>query len=146
MYKSWWKLIYTKYWWNLITRIYKINDEELCKTVYWTKKIKFKKWFSRNFKGFYGEWFWINDYNLFIYKKRSFNLFSINYLIQFHLYLIFKKSYLYLLYQKNLLKNFNLATKIILLDFFRKWWIFTILFTKVFWFIFIKKKWFLQII
>ena len=64
-----------------------------------------------------------NDFELMILiylftKKGSFNLFSINDLIQFHLYLIFKKkSYLYLLYQKNLLQNLNLATKIILLVF-----------------------------
>ena len=49
-------------------------------------------------------------------QKRSFNLFSINDLIKFHLHLIFflkkKKSYLHLLYQKNLLQNFNLSTKI----------------------------------
>ena len=66
-----------------------------------------------------------NDFELMILiylftKKRSSNLFSINDLIQLYLYLIFKKSYLYLLYQKKLLQNFNLATKIILLAFFRK--------------------------
>ena len=50
----------------------------------------------------------MSDFNLFIYK-----IFSSSNLIQFHLYLILKKSYLHLLYQKNLLQNFNLATKII---------------------------------
>ena len=54
----------------------------------------------------------MSDINLFIYK-----IFSSSDLIQFHLYLIFKKSYLHLLYQKNLLQNFNLAIKIILLAF-----------------------------
>ena len=51
----------------------------------------------------------MRDINLFIYK-----IFSSSDLIQFHLYLIFIKSYLHLLYQKNLLQ---LATKIILLAF-----------------------------
>ena len=50
----------------------------------------------------------MSDFNLFIYK-----IFSLSDLIQFHLYLIFKKGYLHLLYQKNLLQNFNLGTKII---------------------------------
>ena len=52
-----------------------------------------------------------NDFELMILiylftKKESFNLFSINDLIQFHLYLIFKKSYLYLLYQKKIITKF----------------------------------------
>ena len=78
----------------------------------------------------------MSDFNLFIYK-----IFSSSDLIQFHLYLIFKKkNYLHLLYQKNLLQNFNLATKIILLVFTKNELIFTILFTKVFQFVFIKKN------
>ena len=48
----------------------------------------------------------MSDFSLFIYK-----IFSSSDVIQFQ-YLIFKKSYLHLLYQKNLLQNFNLATKI----------------------------------
>ena len=43
---------------------------ELIKKGY-LKKITFPK----NFKGFYKKWFWINGFNLFIYKKRV-NLFS----------------------------------------------------------------------
>ena len=54
----------------------------------------------------------MSDFNSFIYK-----IFSLSDFIQFHLYLIFKKSYLHLLYQKNLLQNFNLATKLFLLVF-----------------------------
>ena len=57
----------------------------------------------------------MNDFNLFIYK-----IFSSSDLIQFYLYFIFKKSYLQLLYQKNLLQNFNLATKIIFTCFYKK--------------------------
>ena len=57
----------------------------------------------------------MSDFNLFIYK-----IFSSSDLIQFHLYLIFKKSYLHLLYQNNLLQKFNLATKIILFAFTKK--------------------------
>ena len=41
--------------------------------------------------------------SIYLYTKKSFNLFSIIDLIQFHLHL---------LYQKNLLQNFNLATKL----------------------------------
>ena len=51
----------------------------------------------------------MSDFNLFIYK-----IFSLSDLIQFQLYLIFeKKCYLHLLYQNNLLQNFNLGVKII---------------------------------
>ena len=58
---------------------------------------------------------------IFFYcQKRSFNLFLINDLIQFHLYLIFKKIYFHLLYQNNLLQNFNLATKMIFTCFYKK--------------------------
>ena len=71
----------------------------------------------------------MSDFNLFIYK-----IFSSSDLIQFHLYLIFKKSYLHLLYQNNLLQNFNLVTKMIFTRFYKK---ITILFTKVFQFVFI---------
>ena len=76
----------------------------------------------------------MSDFNLFICK-----IFSSSDLVQFHLYLIFKKSYLHLLYQNNLLQKFNLATKIILFAFTKKKkeWIFTILFEKVFQFVFI---------
>ena len=78
----------------------------------------------------------MSGFNLFIYK-----IFSSSDLIQFHLYLIFKKkNYLHLLYQKNLLQNFNLATKLFLLVFTKNEWIFKILFTKVFQFVFIKKN------
>ena len=60
-----------------------------------------------------------NDFELmiliYLFTKKEVSIY-----FQFHLYLIFKKIYLYLLYQKNLLQNFNLATKIILLVFFRK--------------------------
>ena len=56
----------------------------------------------------------------FYFQKRSFNLFLINDLIQFHLYLIFKKIYFHLLYQNNLLQNFNLATKMIFTCFYKK--------------------------
>ena len=56
----------------------------------------------------------MSDFNLLIYK-----IFSSSDLIQFHLNLIFKKSYLHLLYQKNLLQNFNLVTKIIFKKFQR---------------------------
>ena len=74
----------------------------------------------------------MSDFNLFIYK-----IFFKSDLIQFHLYLIFIKSYLHLLYQKNLLQNLNLAKKIILLTFTQNEWFFTILFIKVFQFVFI---------
>ena len=74
----------------------------------------------------------MSDFNSFIYK-----IFSLSDLIQFLLYLIFKKSYLHLLYQKNLIQNFNLATKLFLLVFTKNESIFTILFTKVFQFVFI---------
>ena len=74
----------------------------------------------------------MSDFNSFIYK-----IFSLSDFIQFHLYLIFKKSYLHLLYQKNLIQNFNLATKLFLLVFTKNESIFTILFTKVFQFVFI---------
>ena len=57
----------------------------------------------------------MSNFNLFIYK-----IFSSSDLIQFHLYLIFKKIYLHLLYQKNLLQNFNLTTKIIFTCFYKK--------------------------
>ena len=57
----------------------------------------------------------MSDFNLFIYK-----IFSSSDLIQFHLYLIFKKSYLHLLYQNNLLQNFNLVTEIIFTCFYKK--------------------------
>ena len=74
----------------------------------------------------------MSDFNSFIYK-----IFSLSDFIQFHLYLIFKKSYLHLLYQKILIQNFNLATKLFLLVFTKRESIFTILFTKVFQFVFI---------
>ena len=51
----------------------------------------------------------MSDFNLFFFIYKTF---SSSDLIQFHLYLIFKKSYLHLLYEKNLLQNFNLGTKI----------------------------------
>ena len=57
----------------------------------------------------------MSNFNLFIYK-----IFSSSDLIQFHLYLIFKKIYFHLLYQKNLLQNFNLTTKIIFTCFYKK--------------------------
>ena len=44
----------------------------------------------------------MSDFNLFIYK-----IFSSSDLIQFLSYSILKKNYLHLLYQKNLLQNFN---------------------------------------
>ena len=71
----------------------------------------------------------MSDFNLFIYK-----IFSLSDLIQFNLYLIFQKSYFHLLYQNNLLQNFNLVTKMIFTRFYKK---ITILFTKVFQFVFI---------
>ena len=57
----------------------------------------------------------MSDFNSFIYK-----IFSLSDLIQFLLYLIFKKSYLHLLYQNNLLQNFNLVTEIIFTCFYKK--------------------------
>ena len=47
--------------------------------------------------------------SIYLYTKKSFNLFSIIDLIQFHLHL---------LYQKNLLQNFNLTTKFIFTYFY----------------------------
>ena len=58
---------------------------------------------------------------LFIRKKKF--IFSISFVFNF------QKSYLHLLYQKNLLQNFNLTTKLFYL-LFKKWMNFTILFTK----------------
>ena len=80
----------------------------------------------KKFQGFYKKWFWINDFTLFIYIKNIQLIFPIS-----------KKKYLYLLYQNNLLQNFDLCTKIILLTFTKNEWIFTILFTKEFQFVFI---------
>ena len=48
----------------------------------------------------------MSDFNLFMYK-----IFSSSDLIQFSKHK--KKNYLHLMYQKNLLQNFNLGTKII---------------------------------
>ena len=45
---------------------------------------------------------------IYLFTKKEVSIY-----FQFHLYLIFKKIYLYLLYQKKLLQNFNLGTKII---------------------------------
>ena len=76
---------------------------------------------------------------IYLFTKKSFNLFSINDLIQFHLYLIFfkKRSYLHLLYQKNLLQNFNLATKLFYLFLQKMNDFLQFYFKKVFAFIFI---------
>ena len=82
-------------------------------------------------KNFFKKQFSINDFNLFIYKKKGQFIFSTSFVFNF------QKSYLHLLNQKNLLQKFNLATKIILLAFTKNEWIFTILFTKVFRFFFI---------
>ena len=53
----------------------------------------------------------------------DFNLFITKYFLQVILFnfivVIFQKSSLHLLYQKNLLQNFNLATKLFLLAFTR---------------------------
>ena len=57
----------------------------------------------------------MSDFNLFIYK-----IFYSSDLIQFHLYLIFKKSYLHLLYQKNLFQISIWQQKLFLLIFTKK--------------------------
>ena len=114
--------------------------------------IELKKYLKNNFQEILKD-FIKNDFELMILiylftKKRSSNLFSINDLIQLYLYLIFKKSYLHLLYQKNLLQNFNLITKIIFTCFCKKWMNFyNFIYKKnIFPFVFISKKWFIQII
>ena len=48
----------------------------------------------------------MGDFNLFNYKT-----FSSSDLIRFHLYLIFKKSYLHLLYQKEFITKFQFGHK-----------------------------------
>ena len=58
---------------------------------------------------------------LFIRKKKF--IFLISFVFNF------QKSYLHLLYQENLLQNFNLTIKLFYL-LFKKWMNFTILFTK----------------
>ena len=60
--------------------------------IYWTKK-RLKKWFSRNFKWFYKKWFWINDFNLLIYKKDQF-IFSISFIFNFQFTLIVSKEFI----------------------------------------------------
>ena len=62
--------------------------------------------------------------SIYLFTKKSQFILSISFVFNF------KKSYLHLLYQKNLLQNFNLAIKIILLVFTKNEWIFTILFKK----------------
>ena len=79
-----------------------------------------------------------NNFELMIsinlFTKKKVNLFSSSNLIQFHLYSFYLKRYLHSLYENNLLQNFNFITKIIFTCFYKK---FTILFTKVFQFVFI---------
>ena len=55
-------------------------------------------------------------------------------------------SYLHLLYQKIYYKNSIWAQKLLLLSFTKIEWIFTILFTKVFQFVVIQEKWYIQFI
>ena len=58
----------------------------------------------------------MSDFYLFIYKKKKESIYFLNFIcIQFK-----KKNYLHLLYQKNLLQNFNLGTKIIFTYFYYK--------------------------
>ena len=69
MYKSWWKSIYTK----IIMKSNYKNTQNKWQDNYAKWFIELKKIFqinkfSRNFKWFYKKWFWINDFNLFIYK------------------------------------------------------------------------------
>ena len=64
--------------------------------------------------------------SIYLFTKKE-SIYFLNFIcIQFK-----KKYYLHLLYQKNLLQNFNLTTTIILLAFTKNEWFFTILFTKV---------------
>ena len=84
--------------------------------IYWTKKIIKKNSFQEISKDFIKNDFWINDFNLFIYKKRKKkeSIYFLNFIcIQFS-----KKNYLHLLYQNNLLQNFNSGTKIIFTCFY----------------------------
>ena len=75
--------------------------------IYWTKKNILKKYsFQEISKDFIK-----NDFELmisiYLFTKKNQFIFSISFVFNF------QKSYLHLLYQKNILQNFNSGTKII---------------------------------